>query len=166
MRITCRVELEIGGASKASVQLADGELSVELAGLADSLLDLAEPQAEHGVSATDLTDGLSKLAKGTLAAESLQFRFVRLPPAGGAGDGSIHLMNGGVESRKAYTPGRHIGEEVVSAVTSRRLAALASALLEADVASFPPTCGLKTISSWGCRCSDTARRWWRGTSSG
>ena len=134
LRITCRVELEIAGATRTSVQLADGELSAELAGLADSLLDLAEPEADHGISAADLGDGLRKLANGTLAAETLQLRFVRLPKAG---EGEIVIVRDGEVSEKAYDPGTSIGEEVSRPVAGSDLEELVAALIAADVGSLP-----------------------------
>jgi hypothetical protein len=136
IRITCRVALEIGGLEKSSVQQADGEQSAELAALADAILDRVEPLAEDAVTAADLTDGLRKLADGRLAAEALSLRFVRLPAAKDVA-GSIFLIRGGEESRRAYAPGRHIGDEVVAPVSAARLESVAKALLEADVASLP-----------------------------
>lgn len=134
LRITCRVALEIDGLEKTSVQQADGEQSAGLAALADALLDRVEPLAAGGVTADDLEDGLRKLAGGELAAEVLRLRFVRLPEKG---DGEILSMRDGLELRKAYEPGRHIGDESVSEITSDRLAAVVKALLAADVASMP-----------------------------
>ena len=134
LRITCRVALELDGLEKTSVQQADGEQSAELAALADELLDRVEPLAADGVTADDLEDWLSKLAGGELAAEILRLRFVRLPDKG---DGEILSMRDGLESRKAYAPGRHIGDESVSKITSDRLAAVVKVLLAADVASLP-----------------------------
>jgi hypothetical protein len=136
MRITCRVELEFNGVRKTSVQLADGEQSEELAALADALLDEVEPLAKDAVSAADLTDGLRKLADGTLAAEALTLRFVRLP-ASKTTDGVILMVRGGEESTKDYAPGRFIGDEVAAGISDARLNALTKALLEAEVASLP-----------------------------
>jgi hypothetical protein len=134
LRVSCRVALELDGLEKSSVQLADGEQSAELAALADALLDRVEPLAAKGVAAEDLDDGLRKLAESKLAAEAFHLRFVRLPKEG---DGEIFSMRDGLESRKAYAPGRHIGDESVSEITSERLAAVVEALLDADVASLP-----------------------------
>jgi hypothetical protein len=136
IRITCRVALEIDGLQKSSVQQADGEQSAELAALADAILDRVEPLAEDAVTAADLTDGLRKLADGRLAAEALSLRFVRLPAAKDHA-GSILMIRGGEESRRAYVPGRHIGDEVVAPVSAAGLEAVAKALLAADVASLP-----------------------------
>ncbi len=135
LRVTCRVALELDGLERASAQLADGEQSAELAALADALLDLVEPLAGEGVSAAGLSDGLRKLVDGRLAAETLRVRLVRLPEGGG--EGEILSIGAGVESRKAYAPGRRIGEERVATLRSERLAAIVKALLEADVASLP-----------------------------
>jgi hypothetical protein len=134
LRITCRVALELDGLEKTSVQQADGEQSAELAALADALLDRVEPLAVNGMTADDLEDGLRKLAGGDLAPEVFRLRFLWLPDDG---DGEILLMRDGLESRKAYAPGRHIGEETTSKLTSDRLTAVIKALLAADVASLP-----------------------------
>jgi len=82
----------------------------------------------------DLDDGLRKLAGGDLAAEVFRLRFVWLPEDG---DGEILSMGDGLESRKAYSPGRRIGDETVSELNSDRLTAVVKVLLEADVASLP-----------------------------
>jgi len=134
LRVSCRVALEFDGVEKSSVQLADGEQSAELAALADALLDRLEPLAAKGETADDLDDGLRKLAGGDLAAEVFRLRFVRLPEDG---DGEILSMRDGLESRKAYSPGRRIGDETVSELNSDRLTAVVKVLLEADVASLP-----------------------------
>jgi hypothetical protein len=134
LRVSCRVALELDGVEKRSVQQADGEQSAELAALADALLDLVEPLAAKGVTADDLDDGLRKLAGGELAPEVFRLRFVWLPEDG---DGEILSMRNGLESRKAYSPGRRIGDESVSELTSDRLTGTVEALLGADVASLP-----------------------------
>ncbi len=137
LRVTCRVELEIGGLRKTSVQLADGEQSEQLAALADGLLDLAEPLVEGGMSAVDLADGLQKLADGKLAAEALQLRFVMLPADTTETEGVILIIRNGESSKKAYAPGRHIGDEVSRTLAGPDLAALVAALVEADVVALP-----------------------------
>ncbi len=137
LRVTCRVELEIDGLSKSVVQLADGEQSEQLAALADGLLDRAVPFVEGGVTAGDLAEGMQQLADGKLAAEALQLRFVTLPAETSDTEGSILMIRNGEVTKKAYTPGRRIGDEVSRTLTGPDLEALVAALLKADVVTLP-----------------------------
>jgi hypothetical protein len=137
LRIICRVVLDIDGRHKSSVQLADGEQSPELGALAGELLDLAAPLAADGVVADDLSEGLAKVAAGTLAPETFGLRFVQLPEPGSDGTGSILRAEGGVISLQPYAPGRAIGEPVTLDLEPADFAALASAIRKADPETLP-----------------------------
>jgi hypothetical protein len=137
LRIICRVELDINGRHKSSVQLADGEQSPELSALAGELLDLVAPLAATGISAENLSDGLAKVALATLAPESFELRFVQLPEAGGEGAGSILRVEGGVISIQPYAPGRAIGEPVSLDLEPADFAAFVSAIRRADPETLP-----------------------------
>lgn len=137
LRVVRRVALEVGGLSKSSVQLADGEQSAALERLAEALLDLAAPLAGTGVTAGDLADGLTKLEQGVLAPETLSLRLVDLPAPGSTAVGSILRIEAGIATRQPYAPGRTVGELVPLELGRDRLAALAASIRAADLASLP-----------------------------
>ena len=136
LRVRCSVTADIGGASKQSMQLIDGDQSAHLEGLATALLDMAEPLAPDGTSATDLSDGLQKLATGALKPESLKLRFVRLPQ-NKAEDGFIFGIRDGLISRQDYAPGRKIGDITSNRAQAENIETITRALLEAQIASLP-----------------------------
>jgi len=137
LRIICRVELDIDGRHKSSVQLADGEQSPELGALAGELLDLAEPLAADGVIADNLSDGLAKVAAGTLAPETFGLRFVQLPEPGSDDTGSILRVEDGVISRQPYAPGRSVGEAMTVDLEGGDFTALVSAIRKTDPETLP-----------------------------
>lgn len=137
LRITCRVDLEIDGLAKSSIQLYEGEQSAELLSLANRLLDIAAPLAADGIRADSLADGLAKLRDGTLAPETLELRLVSLPPAGSEQDGFILRVDGGFWSRRTYVPGRDIGTPLTLQLTPCLLDATVTALVDANAWSLP-----------------------------
>lgn len=106
LRVSCRVEAAVDGLQKESVQLADGEQSPALAGLAASLLDRLEPLASGGVGADSLEDGLEKVAVGALAPDILSVRLVRMPEKSSDADGDIVRIDSARWSWQAYRPGK------------------------------------------------------------
>jgi len=137
LRVRCRVVFESGEVSKTSIQQANGEQSPKLLGLVAALLDLAEPLAAEGVGAADLDDGLAKLARGELAAETFTLRFVQLPENGSRQTGSILLVERGVLTRRPYAPGRELGDGESGELTHDRLAELVQKIQQAGVSSMP-----------------------------
>jgi hypothetical protein len=138
LRISCRIELEIAGLEKSSVQLVDGEQSRPFLALAGELLDLVEPVARaEGLGADDLEDGLSKLVEGQLTPEAFELRWVRLPAQGSGSSGSILRVEAGQLSRQAYTPGRELGEILSDALDPHRLLEVATAVHHAAFWNWP-----------------------------
>ena len=78
-QLTCRVGLQLDGASRLVVQLLGGRQSSELRRLAEHILDACRGRAAAGIAALDLDDGLAKVAAGTLAPEVLQVLLSRRP---------------------------------------------------------------------------------------
>ena len=137
LRIICRVVLDIDGRHKSSLQFADGKQSPELGALAGELLDLAAPLAATGIVADDLSDGLAKVAAGTLAPETFGLRFVQLPEPGSDGTGSILRVEDSVISRQPYAPGRSVGEAVKVDLEGGDFTALVSAIQKAGPETLP-----------------------------
>ena len=136
LKIRCRVALDVGAATKSSIQELDGEQSPLVDGLANALLDRVEPLVAEGMTATDLNDGLQKLNGGALRPEALQLRFVQLP-ADKKGMGVIYSIDGGMTSRQDYAPGRKVGDPAKAVVEEATLSSVTSALLAADLGSMP-----------------------------
>jgi hypothetical protein len=138
LRVNCRITFAGGGVEKTSVQQMQGDLSPQLIALVDAVLDRVEPLAkEGGVGADDLADGLAKLARGTLAPETFSLRFVRLPPAGGDGVGSIVRVDRGTLTQRAYAPMRELGEPESDPLAADCFTALVESLRRADLGSMP-----------------------------
>jgi len=136
LRVIRQVALDVGGVSKMSVQLADGEQSAALERLAESLLDLVAPLAATGVTADDMADGLAKLAAGSLAPEVLMLRLVEMP-SGGDEVGSILRVERGAASRQPYAPGRTLGEPEPIELSDGAFGGMVAALRRADPESLP-----------------------------
>jgi hypothetical protein len=137
-RLTCRVGLSLDGVSGESVQLQGGRQSAELRGLAERILGECRTEAEAGTVATDLGDGLAKVASGVLAPEVLHVLVSRRPEGGP----SAHAARSWVlrvEGRTASIrgPGSEGGEVVEVALVDGEAAALAGLLRQEGVADLP-----------------------------
>jgi hypothetical protein len=137
LRVIRRVVVEVGEVSKSSVQLADGARFEKLELLAESLLDLVAPLAAQGVTADSLADGLDKLAAGVLAPETLTLRFVELPPSDADQVGSILRVEDGAVTRRAYAPGKTLGEAESIDLSDEAFVAMVRAVSSARPASLP-----------------------------
>jgi hypothetical protein len=136
-RVSCQVALEIDGLEKSSAQMADGPQSEALTGLAAALLDQVEPLVADGVSAASLQDGLDKLANGVIAPEALKLRLLFLPAGEQGKAGSVLRIDAGRAARQVYSPGRELGTESWTALGPCRIAELARAIKQADLADIP-----------------------------
>lgn len=137
LRVSCRIHLSVGGLQKTSVQLFEGEQSAELLGLAGKLLDRIAPHAADGVGASDLEDGLAKLANGALAPELLEFRLLWLPRDTETQAGFILRVQGGDISRQAYAPGRLVEAPDRQRIASCQMSEMLAALMVAKVWNLP-----------------------------
>lgn len=138
--ITCRVQLELNGMKKESVQLFKGEQSAEFRDLADSVLDSCADRGEAGVSAADLREGLEKVAAGELAPEVLTVMLHRKPDDRSAGAGArgflLRLAGPRVVTR-AYGPAAGYGEPLALELDPGEVEDLARSLADGDPASLP-----------------------------
>ncbi|HSR67744.1 MAG TPA: hypothetical protein VLU25_07370 [Acidobacteriota bacterium] len=137
LRISCQVELSVEERRKVSRQLADGEQSARLVPLAGVLLDRIAPLAQkRGVTADDLSDGLSKLSEGVLGLEALRLLFVDLPEEGSQ-PGQIMQVEKGKAWVRPYYPGRELGQESPLPLGDAQVSRLAKVLDRAMVSSMP-----------------------------
>ena len=136
-RVSCQVALQVDGMEKSSAQMADGPQSAELTSLAAALLDQVEPLLTDGVSADSLQDGLEKLVSGVLAPEALKLRLLFLPGGEDGKAGSVLRIDAGRASRQIYSPGRELGTESWTTLGPCRIAELAKAIKQADLADVP-----------------------------
>jgi hypothetical protein len=128
--------LTLGKVSKGSIQLGRGEQSKELAGLANKILDLCEQAAREGVSATDLSDGLRKVASGRLHPITLSLLVQRIENEGRGPNGWILRING----RQAEVQLRSktgIAQPVRMELSEKQLGELCDLLLKNDAAGLP-----------------------------
>lgn len=136
LRVYCRVHLSVAGQEKTSVQLYGGEPSARLLELADALLDRVGALATAGIVASNLEDGLAHLAAGTLAAEALRLRYVRLPEDEKS-LGVIVQVEHGQLSHQRYAPGRRLDPQEVAPISDDCLKRIAAAATGAEAWSLP-----------------------------
>jgi len=137
MRVSCQIEIEIGGLKKHSAQLYDGPQSAEFAALAAALLDRVQPLAAQGVGAKDLREGLGKLAEGALAPQVFSLRYLELPARGQQQPGFILRISDATVSRQAYAPGTVLAEPSRTALPACRFRQLMAAIGSADLPDLP-----------------------------
>lgn len=134
-RILCRVELALDGMFKQSAQVGKGYESLELKKLANDLLAICKSAGEAGVGATDLADGLEKMAGGDLAPEVLFVSLNRKPDvAGNMSGGYLLQISGG---RAISRPDGAPDEALVLTLEPAELVALAAALSRHNLAAMP-----------------------------
>ncbi len=91
---TALVTLTIAGASKSVVQMRDAERSKELGELVNDVFAVCDKPAKQGVGASDLSDGLKKVADGVLAPETFALSFVRVDHLTGAREQRVLKLHG------------------------------------------------------------------------
>jgi len=132
-----RASLRADGVSKEVVQLFTGPTSPALSTLVDRILATVEARSGSGVTASGLSDGLSKVASGAVAPEAFRLQVHRKPrdPKSDAG-GYLLDIEEGVATTRSYA--RQSYAEPVSVQLGReRLAKLASALAAHEPESLP-----------------------------
>jgi hypothetical protein len=139
-RLTCSVELQLGGHRKHVGQLLGGRQWQPLISLATTVLNACRQPAEDGLRAETLGEAVTKLADGTLAPEML-FLIVHRKPGAGDSDAGPESWVLQVEGRRATTRAR-TGDEGYATPTGLDLddtafRSLVSALSEADLGAIP-----------------------------
>ncbi|MEE8583951.1 MAG: hypothetical protein V3T83_03770 [Acidobacteriota bacterium] len=140
IRVTCRVELTLGGESKQVVQRVKGKQSKQFKKLADSFFQLCEPLAQKGIAASSLSDGLSKLARRELKPHSWQLMMHRKPDERSAIQGNIGFLlriAGGTVTSRQYDPASGYTDPLKLKLTQSDLENLAKRLAELDPEGLP-----------------------------
>ena len=140
IRVTCRVELSLGGQSKQVVQRVKGKQSKEFKKLADSFFQLCEPLAQKGIAASSLSDGLSKLARRELKPHSWQLMMHRKPDERSAVRGSIGFLlrlAGDTATSRSFDPASGYTDPLKLKLSPSDLGNLAKRLAELDPGSLP-----------------------------
>lgn len=131
LKVICRVRLEVGGLVKEVVQLEKGEQSAALRALADVVYARCEPLAQVGVEAASLEDGLEKVARGELAAETLALALHRKPELHAAPEAAggflLRIEGRGIDSQP-YLGASGYGASRRLVLDDAELASLARAL--------------------------------------
>jgi hypothetical protein len=139
-RVICRVALTLDGATKQSVQVAEGRRFPELQALALEVLGRFRERGEAGVGAADLADGLRKVADGRLAPRTLSVLLHRKPDAAAvaAGEqGFLMRLEGRNLSVLPYRPGAGYGEPAARELAPEELSRLAALLAESGAGELP-----------------------------
>jgi hypothetical protein len=133
-RLVRRVSMKSGGTSKEVVQILDGEQSVELKTLTDRFFEVLEPLAQSGPAAENLTDGLKKVANGSLAPETLRLIVHYKPSPKSVEPGFVFRVEDGIATRQAYKDAAY-GDTLTLPET--RVRELAETLAAADIETLP-----------------------------
>lgn len=141
-RLTFRGKLTVavGPAAKRVVQLVGGEQSETFADLANRIVALAEKKASAGVGATSLSDGLRKLADGTLAPEAFDLVFQRRDdrPVPAPEDGWLLRLRGRDAVVRVFRPTGGYGTPRRRVLQPREFGDLLAALRQSDPDAFGP----------------------------
>ena len=136
LRIRCEVAVELDGVEKTSVQLAGGEQSPRVEGLAREILDYTESLGLEAEPAESLSEALQKWVSGQLNADTLNLRILQLPSKKGI-DGSIVEVRRGEVSRRRYAPGRGVKDGMNAPLDREELLPVLHALIAADFEHLP-----------------------------
>jgi hypothetical protein len=137
VQLECRVAAALGGARKQVLQLAGEPRSPELAHLADEVVALCAAPGRDGVGAASLAEGLAKVARGELAAETLVVRVNRRESEAPEAPGWLLQLDGLAAAARAYVPGGGLGPERTLLLPPAEAAALAGRLAEAGIDQLP-----------------------------
>ena len=136
LRIRCEVSVDFDGVEKTSVQLADGEQSPRVEGLAKEILDHTASLNLKGEAASDLRDALDKWTSGRLHSEVLNLSIAQIPQ-NREQDGVIVEVRRGEVRRRKYTPGRGVMDASTAPIDREAVAGVVKAMLAADFDGLP-----------------------------
>jgi hypothetical protein len=139
-RLTFRGKLTVavGPVAKHVVQLFDGEQSEALGNLAKRILALAERKGSQGISASSLSDGLRKLADGTLAPEAFEIVFQRRDdrPVPAPEEGLLLRLRGRIATARVFRPRSGYGPPRSRVLGKSDFQTLLAALRQNDPTAF------------------------------
>lgn len=139
-RVLRSVTLRVGDLERSVLQTDRVPALAVLESLVGELFDLCESEAGKGFGAASLADGLSKVAKGELAPETLRAT-LNLPPIAASGAqpaqaGVIVTVEGGVLTWTSLVTGG-LPASVRSTPSAERVRALADVLSKQGFSAFP-----------------------------
>jgi hypothetical protein len=134
--LTRRVAVKAGAFAKEVVQLRGGEQSNELRALTNALFDAVAPLTGAGTTASDLADGLRKVASGELAPETLLVIAHVKPRADQAAKGFLVRVEDGRATRQEFRAGAYAPPRDVS-LSPEALREMAGLLAESGLAALP-----------------------------
>lgn len=140
LRVICRVSVDVAGLHKESVQLDRGQESARLRRLAHSLLAACESSAESGIEIEDLQAGLTRLAEGELAPETLHLMLHRKPaPRSTATEsrGFLFRLDGATAVTRLFDPLEGYDEPIEMQLEPGALRALAALLAARRAGELP-----------------------------
>ena len=140
VKLRGRVVVTLGTITKRVSQLTEGDQSKELEALARQTLDMCQKASRSGVRASSLSDGVTRVASGTLAPETfslvLQRRADRSQP-GATSDGWILRVEGRTVTDQLLLSGRPSASGRRLMLSEAEFRALAQSLADAGAGSFP-----------------------------
>ncbi|MEM7674854.1 MAG: hypothetical protein AAF449_02500 [Myxococcota bacterium] len=136
LHVRCEVSVDFGEVQKTSVQLADGDQSPRVAGLASRILDYTESLGLEGRSATSLREAIESWVTGELRPDTLNLRILQLPPTQELEGLLVEVRRGNVV-KKRYTPGRSLGPSMPEPFDREALTTLLKAMLDAEFQELP-----------------------------
>jgi hypothetical protein len=161
LRLAGRIAVVVGPLEKTVVQYGTGPRSETLAAAADRILELAREPGEAGTTAGSLTEGLRRVADGTLAPETFSLSIVqRSETAAAAGrgpDGWLLQLTGRearvqlYDRRAGYAPAHSL------LLTPAELRSLAVRLRDAGVENYPGSLRATGYTDLSVRVLDQAR---------
>lgn len=158
--VVCRIALRIAGLDKQVVQVDRGERFEPLARLAGDLLDLASAAAVVGIEATGLDDGLERIGRGELVAETWSALLQILPegnPGAAPTVGSWLEIDGLDATARPVGPQGELGPPRRARLDRDEVAALAAALALEHPDTMPANLWAERYTSVSLRVLDRSR---------
>ena len=141
VRIVTEIEVKIGSLAKRVEQQSEGEHSAELGELVLGILAKTRERGEGGLGATDLAEGLERLAAGELPPESMTLILHDKPELSGAGrhgrEGLLMELQGRSVGVREFTPGEGYRPPRRTELSQDEFQALAGALVEHRPGALP-----------------------------
>lgn len=140
VEITCRVEVTLGGHHKKVLQRAKGEQSQKFKKLAQQLFEICKDPSRQGIEASGLSDGLSKLAEGSLKPQTWQLMMHRRPDEASAVQGHIGFLlriAGDTVTSRSFDPAGGYTDPLALHLSASDLRDLARSLSKLNLDGLP-----------------------------
>ncbi len=161
LQMAGRITVSLGDRTKRVTQLADGEQSAALEGVAKRFLEVCEAGRKEGeITAASLPDALGKLGRGELAPETLQLYVQRVVEHPGEGEGPFGWIlhsTGRTLVVRERSSAKGMGTPVSFRLDPHDFEALVRALQDADPATFPGNLYAPDYTDFTVRILDQGR---------